>query len=107
MSWKRLCMPLMLLSLGVAACSSNPASSEGACALTKASPTQVTRVQTVTVSAADMWEGCNDQGSNLQPPLKNQLVTISVDGKAVEARTDERAATVLRSAMCLRPCESL
>ena len=44
MSWKRLCMTLMPLSLVVVGCSSNPASSEGACAqpLTKASPTQVT-----------------------------------------------------------------
>ena len=87
MSWKRWCTTLMALCLVVAGCSSNPASSEGVCAqpLTKASPTQVTPGQTVTVSAADMWEGCNDQGSNLQlPPLKNQPVTMTVDGKAVE-----------------------
>jgi hypothetical protein len=56
MSWKRLCMTLMPLSLVVAGCSSNPASSEVVCAqpLTKASPTQVSPGQAVTVSAADM-----------------------------------------------------
>ena len=87
MSWKRLCMTLMPFSLVVAGCSSNPASSEGVCAqpLTKTFATQVSPGQAVTVSAADMWEGCNDQGSNLQlPPLKNQPVTMTVDGKAVE-----------------------
>ena len=41
--------------------------------------------QTVTVSAADMWEGCNDQGSNpMLPPLNNQPVIMTLDDKAVE-----------------------
>ena len=32
-----------------------------------------------------MWEGCNDQGSNPQlPPLKNQPVTMTVDGQTAE-----------------------
>ena len=87
MFWKRLCMTLMPLSLVLAGCTSAPTLSEGACAqpLTKASPAQVTPGQTVRVSAADMWVGCNDQGSHPQlPPLKNQPVTMTVDGQRAE-----------------------
>jgi uncharacterized protein (TIGR03437 family) len=32
-----------------------------------------------------MWDGCNDQGSNAKlPPLKDQPVTVTLDGKAME-----------------------
>lgn len=83
---RRLLSTLVPLSLALAGCSST-ASSGGACAqpLTKVSPAQAAPGQTVTVSAADMWEGCNDQGSNDKlPPLKDQPVTMTLDGKAVE-----------------------
>jgi hypothetical protein len=87
MSWKRMCMTLMPLALTVSACSSNPVSGEGVCAqpLTKTSLTQVSPGQAVAVFAADMWEGCNDQGCNLRlPPVKSQPVTMTLDGEAVE-----------------------
>lgn len=87
MSVKRLCLALAPLALVLSGCSSTPASSGDACPqpLTKVSPTQVTPGQTVTVSAADMWQGCNDQGSNPKlPPLEDQRVIMAVGGKTVE-----------------------
>jgi len=39
----------------------------------------------VTVSAAGMWDGCNDQGSHPRlPPLKDQLVTLTMGSNVVE-----------------------
>jgi len=81
-------MTLLPLSLVLAACSSaTSVSNEAACAQpkTKVSVARATPGQVLTVSAADMWDGCNDQGTNLKlPPLTNQPVTMTLDGKAVE-----------------------
>jgi hypothetical protein len=74
--------------LSLAGCSQAPASSnDGACAApqTMVSPTRVAPGQIVTVSAAQMWDGCNDQGSNAKlAPLKDQVVTLTLGGKSVQ-----------------------
>lgn len=82
-------MTLVPLSLLLAACSRTSVSSEGvrAAPLTVVSSTQATPGQALTVSAAKMWDGCNDQGEGINhklPPLKNQPITMTREGKVVE-----------------------
>ena len=85
---RRMCRTLLPWSLVLAACSSaTSVSSEAACAQpkTRVSVARATPGQVLGIFAADMWDGCNDQGTNLTlPPLTNQPVTMTREGKAVE-----------------------
>ena len=53
--------------------------------------------QTITLAAEQMWDGCNDQGSNAPlPPLQNQKVEWTQNGRTtVLGTTDaDRQGTV-------------
>ena len=59
-------------------------SSESACAApaTALSSSSVKPGQRLTLAAAQMWDGCNDQGSNPPlPPLQNQKVEWTQNGR--------------------------
>ncbi len=63
--------------IGLTGCSGTSASSEGLCAApeTTLSTSPVAPGQELTLSAKDMWDGCNDQGTNPPlPPLRRQQV---------------------------------
>ena len=78
----------VVVILGVAVialtgCSGTSASSEGACAApkTRLSTSPVAPGQELTLSANDMWDGCNDQGTNPPlPPLRRQQVEWTQSG---------------------------
>ena len=63
--------------IGLTGCSGTSGSSEGLCAApeTTLSTSPVAPGQELTLSAKDMWDGCNDQGTNPPlPPLRRQQV---------------------------------
>lgn len=79
---RRVVVVLGVTVVGLAGCSTG-ASSEAACAQprTSLSTSAVSPGQQLTLTAHDMWDGCNDQGTNPPlPPLKQQRVEWAQDG---------------------------
>lgn len=83
---------------------------DGACAAprTVASPTTASPGQTVTVTAENLWDGCNDQGDQADPlPLTDQLVTWSQGGRVVDFGTvDADADTGTAEASIVIPTDA-
>jgi hypothetical protein len=86
----RTLVALAAAGLSLTGCVAATSSSGGSCAQpdTVVSHTRVHAEQVVTVSAADMWDGCNDQGAHPPlPPLRNLPVTWVQSGRTTTLAT--------------------
>ena len=89
-------LTLAVTVAGLTGCGTTGSSSEVACAApeTTLSSSAVKAGQELTLTAKDMWDGCNDQGSNPPlPPLKKQQVEWTQGGRmTVLGTTDANEA---------------
>jgi hypothetical protein len=95
MSGMRAVVTLAMTVAGLTGCTTS-GTAEAVCAApaTTLSTSTVKAGQALTLAARDMWDGCNDQGSNPRlPPLKNQQVQWTQGGRmSVLGTADANAA---------------